>query len=72
MARKTKSGYGVIVNSDKEVKVLDAPELGAPLVCQIPVGTKVKIVSTPNKSFYGIGVSQSVIGFIPKDNIKAV
>lgn len=69
ITRKKKSNYGRIANC-KEVRVLDTPENGAPLVCQIRAGKRVKVISKPNKNFIGIGITNSVVGFIPKDNIE--
>lgn len=70
ISRKKKSDYGRIVNC-KEANVLDNPEDGAPLVCQLKAGDVVKILSKPNRNYYSIGVSNSVIGFVSKDCIEA-
>lgn len=68
--KKDKDQYGRIVNCS-EVRVLDTPEVGAPYICQLSAGKRVKIVSKPNKTFVGIQVSPSVYGFVKKDFIKA-
>ena len=72
MAKKKKkiSGeYGIIVNC-KEANVLDYPDSAAPLVCQIKAGNKVLILSTSNKKYYEVRVSNTVTGFILKEYIK--
>lgn len=68
--KKDKDQYGRIVNRT-EVKVLDTPEDGAPFICQLSAGKRVKIVSKPNKNFVGIQISPSVYGFVKKEFIKA-
>lgn len=68
--KKDKDQYGRIVNCP-EAKVLDTPEVGSPLICQLSAGKRVKIISKPNKTFVGIQVSPSVYGFVKKDFIKA-
>lgn len=70
MAKKTKKDEWGVVISKKDVKVLDNPVEGSPLVCVLPVGQKVKIISKPNKKFYGVGVSPSVVGFVQRTDIK--
>ena len=70
MAKKTKKEEWGIVISKKDARVIDNPEEGAPLVCQLPTGAKIKILSKPNKKFYGIGVSPSVVGFVHRTDIK--
>lgn len=69
MATK-KIKFGVIVDCE-EANVLDSPEAGSPIVCQIKAGTRVVVLSKPNKKFVGIGVSHSVLGFVAKEFIKA-
>ncbi len=68
--KKKKNSYGIIINCD-EASVLDTPEDGSPLVCQLKAGDKVQILSKPNKNFFGVGISNSVIGFVSKKHIKA-
>lgn len=68
--KKTKKiERGVIANCE-EARVVDVPEDTAPIVCQLSAGTKVKIISKPNKRYYGIGVSPSVIGFVNKEFVE--
>lgn len=70
VAKKTnKTEYGVIVNCEF-ADVLDTPEQGAPLICQLNAGRRVKKVSKPNKRFVGVEVTNSVIGFVDKEFIK--
>ena len=66
-AKKVK--FGRIVDCE-EANVLDAPEEGSPIVCQAKAGTKVVILSKPNRKFIGIGVSHSVLGFVKKEYVK--
>ena len=70
MAKKTKKEEWGIVISEEDAKVFDNPEEGSPVVCELTKGQKVKIISKPNKKFYGIGVSPSIVGFIHKADIK--
>lgn len=70
MAKKTKKEEWGIVISEGDAKVFDNPEEGSPVVCELAKGQKVKIISKPNKKFYGIGVSPSIVGFIHKADIK--
>ena len=70
MAKKTKKVEWGVVISEKDAKVFDNPEEGSPLVCVLPVRQKVKIISKPNKKFYGVGVSPSVVGFVQRTDIK--
>lgn len=69
MATK-KIKFGRIVDCE-EAKVLDSPEIGSPIVCQIKAGTRIVILSKPNKKFVGVGVSHSVLGFVEKEFVKA-
>ena len=69
MATK-KIKFGRIVDCE-EAKVLDSPEVGSPVVCQIKAGTRVVVLSKPNKKFVGVGVSHSVLGFVAKEFVKA-
>ena len=62
--------FGRIVDCE-ETKVVDSPEEGSPTVCQIKAGTRVVILSKPNKRYIGIGVSHSVLGFVKKEYVKA-
>ena len=68
--KKTKKEEFAVVTSKEEAKVFDVPEEGAPIVCELSSGKKVKIISKPNKKFYGVGISNSVIGFIKRDDVK--
>lgn len=70
MAMKKKNSGYIVSKDGRDVKILDNPEINAGLVCEIPDGIKVKIVSKPNKQFYGIGVSESVVGFVQKEFLK--
>ena len=67
--KKKKIDYGIIVDC-KEANVLDTPEKGSPLVCQLKAGDKIKIVSKPNKYYYGVSVSNSVTGFVSREFVK--
>ena len=69
ITKKKKSNFGVVIG-EEEIDVLDNPEEGAPKACQISPGRKVKILSEPNKKYYGIGITKSVVGFVLKKNIK--
>lgn len=73
--KKIKEGaIGVVSNggdSDRvEVNILDSPKIGAPVVCQVSNGKKFKVVSTPNKIFIEVRISNSVTGFIEKKYFK--
>ena len=70
MVKKTKKKEFAIVISKKDVKVIDNPVAGSPVVCELSKGTKVKIISKPNKQFYGVGISNSVVGFISRNDVK--
>lgn len=71
MIRKKKDDkYGRIVNCS-EANVVDTPEIGSPIVCQLSAGKRVKIVSKPNKNYVGVQVSPAVYGFVIKEFIKA-
>ena len=70
MVRKIKKEKFAIVISEKDAKVLDNPMVGSPVVCELSKGTKVKIISKPNKQFYGIGISNSVVGFVARKDVK--
>lgn len=67
-SKKQKSSYGII--NRKEVNVVDNPRKGSPLVCQLKMGDKVKIISKPNKYYYGVGISNSVVGFVSRDYVE--
>lgn len=69
MITKKTSKFGTIVG-DKDVDVLDNPAVGSPKICQLRPGRVVQVISKPNKKFIGIGITNSIIGFIPKDNLK--
>lgn len=68
--KQKKIEHGVIVDC-KEADALDLPEDGAPIVCQLSAGRRVLILSKPNKRYYGIGISPSVVGFVRKEFVKA-
>lgn len=70
MAKKTKKEEWGTVISKGESKVYDNPVDSAPMVCVLVPGQKIKILSKPNKKFYGIGVSPSVVGFVHRTDIK--
>lgn len=70
ISRKKNSEWGIIVNCE-EARIYDSPDKSAPLVCQLRAGKRVKILSRPNRDFVGIGVTNSVVGFVLKDYIKA-
>lgn len=68
MAKRTKKeDYAVIIK--EEAKVVDNPEEGSPVVCLLSRGNRVKIISKPNKKFYGVGISNSVVGFINREDV---
>ena len=69
ISKRKKSNWGTIVNCE-EADVLDSPEVGAPLVCQLRAGKRIKIISKPNKNYIGIGITNSVVGFVKKDYIE--
>lgn len=69
MAAKKKIDYGKIVNC-KEADVIDNPKKDSPLVCQVKAGNMVKIISKPNKYYYGVGISNTVVGFILREYVK--
>ena len=69
MATK-KIKYGRIANCE-EAKILDAPEDGAPIICQAKAGTRIVILSKPNRKYLGIGVSHAVLGFVEKEFVEA-
>ena len=70
MAKKTKKEEYAVVVSEKDAKVLDNPTEGSPIICEVRKGRRVKILSKPNKKFYGVGISNSVVGFIHRDDVK--
>ena len=70
MIKKSKDEYGVIVNCT-EANVLDSPEKGSPIVCQLPAGKRVKIIAKPNRYYVTVQVSPAVVGFASKEFIKA-
>ena len=70
ISKRKKSNWGTIVNCE-EVDVLDSPEIGSPLVCQLRAGKRIKIISKPNKNYYGVGITNSVVGFVEKDYVEA-
>ena len=70
MIKKSNDEYGIIVNC-VEANVLDSPEKGSPIVCQLSAGKKVKIVAKPNRYYVTVQVSPAVIGFVSKEFIKA-
>lgn len=67
--KKTKTNYAVIVDCEY-ANVLDTPEIGAPLVCQLTAGTNVKKLSKASKGFVEVEVSHSVTGFVEKKYVK--
>ena len=69
MIIKKTSKFGTIVG-DKDIDVLDNPTVGSPTIWQLRPGRVVQVISKPNKKFIGIGITNSIIGFIPKDNLK--
>lgn len=67
MAKKTKKAtYAVVIK--EEAKVVDNPVEKSPVVCLLSKGQKVKILSRPKK-FYGVGISNSVVGFIKREDV---
>ena len=70
MAKKTKKEEYAVVISEEDAKVLDNPVDGSPIICELAKGRKIKIISKPNKKFYGIGISNSVVGFIRREDVK--
>lgn len=70
ISKRKKSNWGTIVNCE-EVDVLDSPEIGSPLVCQLRAGKRIKIISKPSKNYYGVGITNSVVGFVEKDYVEA-
>lgn len=73
--KKIKKGaIGVVSDggdSDRvEVDILDSPEIGAPVECQISCGDKLPVISVPNKLFVEVRISNSVTGFIEKKYFK--
>ena len=70
ISKRKKSNWGTIVNCE-EVDVLDSPDIGSPLVCQLRAGKRIKIISKPNKNYYGVGITNSVVGFVEKDYVEA-
>lgn len=74
MTKKNKEEYVVVLAKTfpklKDAKVLDNPVDDAPVVCEIAPGKRLQIISKPNKKFYGVGISNSVVGFIRRDDVK--
>lgn len=67
--KKKTSDFGTIVG-ENDADVFDNPTVDSPKVCQIKPGRVVRILSKPNKKFVGIGITNTVLGFVQKENIK--
>lgn len=74
MIKKNKEEYVIVLAKKlpkpKDAKVLDNPVDDAPVVCEIAPGKRLQVISKPNKNFYGVGISNSVVGFIRRDDVK--
>lgn len=70
MIKRSKKEDFAVVISEEDARVLDNPVEDSPVICELPKGKRVRIISKPNKSFYGVGISNSVVGFIRRDDVK--
>lgn len=68
MARKSKITFGTVIV--KEADVYDTPNYNTVPMSQFNFGKEVIIVSKADKTFYGIQVSPSIIGYIPREAVK--
>lgn len=66
--KNKKEEFAVVIK--EEADVTDNPVEGSPIVCLLSKKQRVKIISKPNKKFYGVGISNSVVGFVRKDDVK--
>lgn len=70
MIKRSKKEDFAVVISEKDARVLDNPVEDSPVVCELSKGKRVRIISKPNKKFYGVSISNSVVGFIRRDDVK--